>query len=1502
MKTRIAVVLAVVLAAVSIFTVVRAEQPTPAADGKLQFEPATAQPISPFSLGEGIVVQPKDAQGDEWYIVQLKEPPLALYEGGIEGLAPTANSVTGARKLDVTSPASQAYLAYLDTLHAQRLNAIEQALGRDVEKLFDYKVAFNGFSIRLSPDEAEAVAKVPGVRMVQRDFYRYPLTDVGPQWIGAPTIWNTYNYKGEGVIVGVIDTGINMDHPSFADVGDDGYDHTNPFGSGNYVGWCDPNNPNYDPQWVCNDKLIGVWDFHDAIGDESDGPEDGDGHGSHTASTAAGNVVYSPTLYSTTATNPVYTPTAVFTFTMISGVAPHANIIAYDACGPVGCAGSALVAAINQATADGVDVINYSIGGGSNDPWNDADAQAFFGAWSAGIVPVTSAGNSGPSASTIGSPADAPWMVSVGASTHNRKMINALINMTGTVGTPPPDLYGTSVTPGYGPARIVYAGWYDNDGDGDTDLDDAQCLQPFAPGTFDGEIVVCDRGQIARVQKGANVRAGGAGGFVLANTADQGESTSADQHVLPAVHLGVTAADQLRNWLSDPNGVYTATILGTTLDLDPSNGDIMASFSSRGPNPATNDVIKPDVTNPGVSILAAYNTDGVSPSPEFAMISGTSMSSPHTAGSAALMRGLFPNWTPDEIKSALMLTADTTVLDDDGQTPATPFARGAGRVDLSTAPYVGFVLDETESNYIAANPSTGGEPNALNIASLADSACLQSCSWTRIITSTVPITVNYVANATIVSGTIAVQPSSFALPPGGTQVITVTVNVNGLPDGEWLFGQVNITPSTTTQGVSIVGGHMPVAVVPTSGVLPDSVTVEARRNAGSYLMPDNISIEITDLTIGMYGPVKGTIHTFDLTEDPTNRDPYDDLSQVHWVTVTVPMSATRLVAEVFESEAPDVDLFVGTGATPSEATEMCKSTTSSFVEYCNIDNPTPGTWWILVQNWKGTGAADTISFSYAVVPGTDTGEIQVTGPITVPAETPYDLRLFWDIPTMSEGDRYYAAFDVGSNPSSPGNIGRVPVDLRRIEDDVSKTADRNIVGTGETATFTITINPNTLPEDLLYTLTDTLPTGFSLVPGSIQVSEGTVVTSGNQIVWNVTMKKPGFTYKWTTSDMDPACAVPFSAFDGDPDAYTDLAAFGIGADANINGDTQVFAWGLSGDPSNITYFGQQVGNTLYFTDDGFVAFDDPSAYTNPWVNRPIPYADAVNNLLALFWHDWVIQYDAANNYGVSLANLTSGGIPVAHILEYDDVFEYNAITKTLDMQIYIERDPFASDYDIIFAYDNISMTMPTWGTVGVENADGTVGVAPLPYNNINLHDGMAICFDMYPLAQPATLTYQVTVDDGVASGTYTNTVTSTTDNPGSKATSTNASVTVPQYAVSLTPASQSMSAYAGNTVTYTLTLQNQGAFTDTFTVQVVGNSWMTTAPASIGPLAPGASNTFNVVVTVPMSAQDGEMDTASVLVYSQGATQPLDVSPVTTADIMTQAKWRKLFAPLVFTP
>jgi hypothetical protein len=442
------------------------------------------------------------AAGDtDLYIVQLADPPLASYTGGIAGLAATNPAALGEVKLDASSPASKAYLAHLDSRRQAVLSAAKAALGRDVATRFTYAYAFDGFAAAFTESEATAVAKLPGVADVQKNYIRQLQTDVGPNWIGAPAVWSGQGgpsaTKGEGVVVGVIDTGVNHDHPSFADVGGDGFNHTNP--KGRFFGACDP----VLGQPFCNDELIGVYDF------TGTSPADDNGHGSHTASTAAGNAhaatIVAPTLSLTR---------------NVSGVAPHANIITYKACIAVGCLGASLTAAIDQATADGVDVINYSIGGGPTDPWNDSDSEAFLGARDAGVFVSASAGNSGPGPETVGSPANSPWLMSIAASTHNRVFANSIGNLSGGGSAAPADISGKSFTSGYGPATIVYAG----------DYGDALCGAPFAPGTFDGEIVVCDRGVNPRVEKGRNVKVGGAGGMVLANDEASGDSTIADAH------------------------------------------------------------------------------------------------------------------------------------------------------------------------------------------------------------------------------------------------------------------------------------------------------------------------------------------------------------------------------------------------------------------------------------------------------------------------------------------------------------------------------------------------------------------------------------------------------------------------------------------------------------------------------------------------------------------------------------------------------------------------------------------------------------------------------------------------------------------------------------------------------------------------------------------------------------------------------------------------------------
>ncbi len=1331
---------------------------------KYGFEQADAQPVS-----IGAVLEPRGAEGPDYYLVMLADPPLSVYDGGIRGLDATSPRATNSVKVDVASAASTAYLNHLAVQQETLLSSIRRTVSKDVQVAHQYQYALNGVAVMLTPEQAAEVAKLPGVVRVERNFMRQLQTDVGPQWIGAPGIWDgtatggLAGTMGEGVIVGVIDTGINMDHPSFADIGGDGYDHDNPFGAGNYVGWCDPAHPNYDPALVCNDKLIGVYSYPDS----GNNPEDQDGHGSHTASTTAGNFVFGAELFA---------PTTSIVGD-ISGVAPHANIIAYDACADAGCPFVDLVAAIDQATADGVDVINYSIGGGTSNPWVDGDALAFLNAFDAGVIPVTSAGNSGPGASTLGSPADAPWMISVGASTHNRVLRNSLINMTSDA-DPLADIVGKAFTAGYGPAPIVYAGDYPNAND--PGGDPAQCLEPYPAGTFSGEIVICDRGAIARVDKGANVLAGGAGGLVLANAEANGASLNGDGHYLPAVHITYSDGLVLKDWVAT-NANAMATISGTIVDYAASNGDIMASFSSRGPNLQA-DVIKPDVAAPGVDIWAAVLTDGVSPAPEFGFISGTSMASPHTAGAAALVRALRPDWTAAEVKSALMTTAWTSVLKEDGVTPADPFDTGSGRVDLSLAGQAGFVLDETTANFQAADPALGGDAKTLNLASMADGQCVGTCGWTRTIRSAMTADVEWTATVDSPDGlVVTVTPAVFTLPAGGTQELAIDVDAFGAAPEAWAFASITFTAT----GGEAPDAHFPVAVVPTTGNLPTHIDIATRRDAGSYLMAGLEAIEITDLTVDVSGLAPATMEVLSLSQDPTNGDPYDNLNDgtTYFTNVTVQGNAARLVAETFNSTAPDVDLFVGTGHTPSAATQVCSSTTGSAIEYCNIDDPAPGQWWILVQNWSESAAPpDTMTLAYASV-AHDEGNMWVDGPVSVPELNPFDMRVYWDEPAMEAGDLWYGAFSVGSDPANPGNVGRVNVDLDRLADDVTKTVSAETALPGDTLTYTITVAPNVTPEDLAYTLTDTIPAGMTYVPGSATATDGVVDVVGDTLTWTGTMLSPFLaegSYVMSTSATDAMCDTGFGG-------YVDLQAFGIPANSGISGDTAGWT-AFSGDP--ISFYGSEYTG-LSFTDDGFAIFDFGANYGGaPWIPQTMPDSNMPNNVAAMYWQDFEIFYDAALNHGVSLA--TAG--PEVMLVEYDDIQLWGGSPSIMDFEIVMTRsvDDAPGAYEIVYAYDNVSYILDPV-TIGVENADGSAATTLVNNALGDVSNGFMVCFDWTgPNLSAVEITYQVTVDAD-ADGTYTNNVAHNTDNPGSQEAYASVDVVVDRPTIYLSSNSRGMS-------------------------------------------------------------------------------------------------------------
>ncbi len=783
------------------------------------------QPIRPTAVEPDLEFPERKAPGPETlYLVRLADPPIAAYRGGTAGLAPTSPEATGEGKLLAGSSAVLAYRTFLESRHAEFLNSVYHMLGRAPVIAHRYFAANNGMAVRLLPEEAERVSRLPQVAFLQADFTRQLHTDAGPSWIGADSIWDGSgtgglgSTQGEGIVIGVIDSGINPSNPSFAAVGPvDGYVHINPNGSGTFV----PGSYCATVPSLCNDKLIGLWNFTT----DSD-PVDNDGHGSHTASTAAGNLLPA-TLLGAGASD----------IRTISGVARHANIIAYKACVSGGCPVSSLTSAIDRAILDGVDVINYSIGSSvPSDVWNDFDTVGFLNARSAGVFVATSAGNSGPGARTVGSPADAPWLTSVAASSHDRVYWNVLQSMSGGGAPPPADIVGKGFTGGLPATPIVHA----------KNFGDDLCLNPFPAGTFSGQIVVCNRGSIARVAKGQNVLDGGAGGYILANQPGDGESLSLDPHVLPASHIGNSDAQVLEAWLDVGTG-HMAALSGATLDIDPLNGDVMASFSSRGPNGALAEIIKPDVSAPGVDIAAAYGIADPSPA-EWSFLSGTSMSSPHVAGSGALLKALHPTWTPAEIQSALMTTAQPPLVKEDLTTPTDPFDVGSGRVDLPNAVQVGLVMNESQADYLAADPVTGGDPSSLNLASLGNGSCLGVCTWTREVRSTLASAMNWTVSVTNPPGIeLIVSPNAFSLPSTGSQALTVTASLLDLaPPDTWRFGSVHLSP---TSGPIV---RLPVALandnpggLPTTYAVSTSATnplCKVPYGDGSYLNLQDFSI------------------------------------------------------------------------------------------------------------------------------------------------------------------------------------------------------------------------------------------------------------------------------------------------------------------------------------------------------------------------------------------------------------------------------------------------------------------------------------------------------------------------------------------------------------------------------------------------------------------------------------------------------------------------------------
>jgi subtilisin family serine protease len=1069
--------------------------------------------------------------GEHTYIVELNEEavsqnPLsakALSErkGALSEQRATSTNAAQAISIGENDDAIKQQLRKISTQQNAFMSKARSTIS-DIKQLAEYQYALNGFALKLTQNEAQALSELPEVLSISRQHIYTTDTDRGPTLIGAPRVWNgsaapsINSTQGEGVVVGIIDSGVNTDHPSFAEVSGDGFVHTNPLGDGNYLGDCAGNFAE-----LCNNKLIGVYSYSVITNDYADtdvfppnlprNGEDYGGHGSHVASTAVGNVLLNvaeslPELNEERSSG---VPTG-FVFDQISGVAPRANLISYQACyggrADAGdtygdCPSAAILASIESAIQDNVDVINFSISGGGN-PWNDPADRAFLNARNAGIFVATSAGNSGPDAES--SEKNAPWYTSVAASEHGRQnaFVKELRNFSGgasNLGTIPGQSNSGSIT-----ASIVYAGDFTNSND--PGGDPAQCLQPFPSGTFNGQIVVCDRGEIARVEKAVNVEAGGAGGYVLANVPGGETFLANDQYVIPGIHINAANGNALKSWLGSGSN-HTATITAGVggQSIDESRVDVLASFSSRGPN-ATNSTLTPTLTAPGVDIFAAYadeqlGHDGDPPAAgDYNYISGTSMSSPHVAGAAALIKAAHPTWNPDEIRSALSLTATTAVLRQDATTDADFFDMGAGRIQVDQAIASGLIMSETASNYINANPDLNGDPRTLNLPSVTDNSCAANCVWTRTVTATTNATWDVTTESLTDGLNVTVSPSSFTLNEGQTQTLTFTIDSILAPKTEYSFASAKLTSP------GLPDANIPVSVLSSIGDIPQEIEFDSRRQIDSTLIRDIEAIDITSFNLTPYLPVKAVMVNGPVSEDSDTGDFLDDLNDgVSLTTITVPDNAVRLIAEIKSSPAPDLDLFVlrdnnGNGI-PSNNEIIGQSTSSDSTEEVAIEFPSAGTYFIAVQSFRGSSSQpDSFDMRYAVVTDDVAGDqLTALAPGSISSNTPFDLRVIHNLPDAQEGDDYYAAIGMGTSSGSD-DLGMIAVDINRLSDDIVVDGTPTRVDANQVVPLKVIVAANSSNEPREYRIIVPVPVGT-------EVSTFSTTNSGqlinNELIWVV---------------------------------------------------------------------------------------------------------------------------------------------------------------------------------------------------------------------------------------------------------------------------------------------------------------------------------------------------------------------------------------------------------------
>jgi subtilisin family serine protease len=953
------------------------------------------------------------------------------------------NKKAGARAFSKNDAEVQNYAAAL----AEQQERVFSRAGAGAQKIYGYQYSLNGFAARMSAAQAHKLAQQPEVLKVWDDEIRPLATNHSAVFLGlfeqTVGLRGTPQLNGEDIVIGVIDSGIAPEHPALSDkrTADRPRLCRTSWAENSLLGiWlCRrykkmPDVLNFEPleNWNgiceagerftesnCNNKLIGARYFVDgamATGPIDEGeifsPRDADGHGTHTATTAAGNKVQA-SIFGTFLGN-------------VEGMAPRARIAVYKACWvrpgetKASCNTSDLALAIDAAVADGVDIINYSVGS-SLVTVTAPDDVALMAATKAGVLAVVAAGNEGPNYSTIGSPAGGPWIITAGASSRNGQhslealQIDAPATIAGKYA-----VREASFTPplkDHDPidAKLVLVDDDDDrlaNGDAGTTFD--ACEPIVNDSEISGNVAFIQRGGCTFEAKVINAQDAGAKAVVVFNIAGAptvmtGVSGQAD---IPALMIGQADGNLILAEMTADINVEVILDKGFFLSVT-DTGNVMGAFSARGPAPVP-DILKPDVTAPGINILAGFSPDAANsvPDEKFAFLTGTSMSAPHVAGVAALLRQAHPEWSPAAIKSALMTTARQNVQQQDGRTPANPFDFGSGHIAPNDANDPGLVYDISDDEYDAfacgieppaidqqrcdelAGAGISFAPTALNQPNIVASRMTNAVTVTRRVTNVSDESESYLAEVVAPSGmSVQVTPVSLNVAPGMSANFDVTITYQSGPLDLWRFG--SLTWKSARHSVRSVIAARPVS-------LTAPVAVKSAGGTGSLTFP---------VAFGYDGPYSPGVHGLDrafvtpgfVDNDPTKTFTFRETNGVTLHRFTVPANQLYLRFSLFDQLTDgndDLDIYLYYCPDNVLCSKIGESGEATSREQIDVLVPGAGTYLVFIHGFEtdqvGGGPGSNYQLlAWQIGVNDNVGNMTASGPSTVTAGSTHDVTVNW---------------------------------------------------------------------------------------------------------------------------------------------------------------------------------------------------------------------------------------------------------------------------------------------------------------------------------------------------------------------------------------------------------------------------------------------------------------------------------------------------------------------------